>query len=40
VLEAINILKLQNGKNHFCIAAIYLISILLYSCKNCIWSSL
>ena len=33
VLESINKLKLlKNSKNHFCIAAIYLISILLYSC--------
>ena len=31
VLKAINILKLQNSQNHFCIAAVYLISILLYS---------
>ena len=33
MLEAINKLKVQNSKNYFvCVAAVYLINILLYRC--------
>ena len=40
MLESINKLKQQNSKNHVCIAAVYLISIMPYSCIKLHWVQL